>query len=62
MDNNTFDKKIIKKADAVVIKTDYLSHKQWYQVVDQAKKCGRKIVYCRNNISLLLRQVERALG
>lgn len=61
VDNNTFDKKIIQKADAVVIKTDYLSHKQWHQVVDQAKKCGRKIIYCRNNIALLFMQVEKAL-
>ena len=62
VDNNTFDKKIIQKADAVVIKTDYLSHKQWHQVVDQAKKFGRKIVYCRNNISLLFMQVEKAMN
>ena len=62
VDSNTFDKKIIQKADAIVIKTDYLSHKQWYQVVDQAKKYGRKIIYCRNNIALLFMQVEKALA
>ena len=61
VDSNTFDKKKIQKADAIVIKTDYLSHKQWHQVVDQAKKYGRKIVYCRNNITLLFMQVEKAL-
>lgn len=62
VDSNTFDKKKIQKADAIVIKTDYLSHKQWHQVVDQAKKFGRKIVYCRNNISLLFMQVEKAMN
>ena len=61
VDSNTIDKKKIQKADAIVIKTDYLSHKQWHQVVDQAKKFGRKIVYCRNNISLLFMQVEKVL-
>lgn len=62
VDGNTFDKKKIQKADAIVIKTDYLSHKQWHQMVDQAKKFGRKIVYCRNNISLLFMQIEKAMN
>ncbi len=62
VDSNTFDKKIIQKADAIVIKTDYLSHKQWHLVVEQAKKCGRQIIYCRNNISMLFMQVEKALA
>ena len=61
VDNNTFDKKNIKGADAVVFKTDYLSHKQWYAVRDYAKKCGRKIIYCRNNIPMMFEQIERAL-
>ena len=51
----------LKAADAVVFKTDYLSHKQWYAVRDYAKKCGRKIIYCRNNISMMFEQIERAL-
>ena len=62
VDNNTFDKKIISKADAVVFKTDYLSHKQWSKVRDHAKKCGRKIVYCRNNLQFLFSQIEKAIG
>ena len=62
VDNNTFDKKKIQRADAVVFKTDYLSHKQWYAIRDYAKKCGRKIIYCRNNIPMLFAQIEKVLG
>ena len=51
----------LKGADAVVFKMDYLSHKQWYAVRDYAKKCGRKIIYCRNNIPMMFEQIERAL-
>ena len=45
----------------MVFKTDYLSHKQWYAIRDYAKKCGRKIIYCRNNIPMLFAQIEKAL-
>ena len=62
VDNNTFDKKKIQRADAVVFKTDYLSHKQWCAIRDYAKKCGRKIIYCRNNIPMLFAQIEKVLG
>ncbi|MBE6103070.1 MAG: hypothetical protein E7200_13495 [Selenomonas ruminantium] len=59
--NNTFDKKKINVADAVVFKADYLSHRQWYAIRDYAKKCGRKIIYCRNNIPMMFAQIEKAL-
>lgn len=61
VDSKGFDAKIIDRADVVVFKTDYMSHAQWYRVVKRAKSRGRKIVYCRNNIDLLLRKVARVL-
>lgn len=47
----------VDKAEVIVIKTDYLSHAQWYRVVRRAKAKGKKIVYCRNNVELVFRKI-----
>ena len=62
VDSKGFDAKIIDKADVIVFKTDYMSHAQWYRVVKRAKSRGRKIVYCRNNIDMLLQKVAGVLN
>lgn len=62
VESKGFDSKIIDRADVVVFKTDYMSHAQWYRVLKRAKSRGRKIVYCRNNIDMLLRKVAGVLN
>ena len=62
VESKGFDSKIIDRADVVVFKTDYMSHAQWYRVLKRAKSRGRKIVYCRNNIDILLRKVAGVLN
>ena len=61
VDNNTFVRKLIDKADVLIIKTDYLSHSQWKPVVTHAKKRGKKIAYCRNNFDRMFTQVQKCI-
>lgn len=62
VESTTFDIKLVDSCDAVVIKTKFLSHSQYYKVTDRAKKKNRKIVYCTNNINNMLAKVTKALN
>ena len=55
--DTVFDTKIIDKADAVVFKVDYLSHSQFYRVIDKVRKKKIPVVYCSNNINVMLRKI-----
>lgn len=61
VEDKDFDTKIIDKTEVIVIKTDYLSHAQWYRVVKRAKSKGKKIVYCKNNIELIFSKIAELL-
>ena len=52
--NKSFNTSIIDNSDIIVIKTDYLSHAQWYKVINQARNKNKKVLYCQNNIDMLL--------
>lgn len=52
--NKSFNTSIIDNSDIIVIKTDYLSHAQWYRIINQARNKNKKVLYCQNNIDMLL--------
>ena len=52
--NKSFNTSIIDNSDIIVIKTDYLSHAQWYKIINQARSKNKKVLYCQNNIDMLL--------
>lgn len=52
--NKSFNTSIIDNSDIIVIKTDYLSHAQWYKIINQARNKNKKVLYCQNNIDMLL--------
>lgn len=52
-----FNLKLIDRADVIIFKTDYLSHAQWYRIMKRAKAKKKKIIYCKNNIGMLIEQV-----
>lgn len=52
--NKSFNTSIIDNSDIIVIKTDYLSHAQWYRIINQARSKNKKVLYCQNNIDMLL--------
>lgn len=52
--NKSFSTSIIDNSDIIVIKTDYLSHAQWYRIINQARSKNKKVLYCQNNIDMLL--------
>lgn len=52
--NKSFSTSIIDNSDIIVIKTDYLSHAQWYKIINQARSKNKKVLYCQNNIDMLL--------
>ena len=52
--NKSFSTSIIDNSDIIVIKTDYLSHAQWYRIINQARNKNKKVLYCQNNIDMLL--------
>ena len=52
--NKSFNTSIIDNSDIIVIKTDYLSHAQWYRIINQARNKNKKVLYCQNNIDILL--------
>ena len=60
--DDTFDTRIINNADAVVFKIDYLSHKQFYRVIDIIRKKKIPVVYCSNNIDIMLKKIAEALA
>ena len=60
--DNAFDTRIINSADAVVFKIDYLPHAQFYRVIDKIRKMKLPVVYCSNNIDLMLKKIARELS
>lgn len=52
--NKSFNTNLIDNSDIIVIKTDYLSHAQWYKIINQARSKNKKVLYCQNNIDMLL--------
>lgn len=52
--NKSFSTNLIDNSDIIVIKTDYLSHAQWYRIINQARNKNKKVLYCQNNIDILL--------
>ncbi|WP_027407189.1 hypothetical protein [Anaerovibrio sp. RM50] len=61
-DNYGFDAKIMDKADAVVMKTDYMAHAQWYKVIERARKLKKKVVFFSgNSIDELLVKIDEDL-
>ncbi len=60
--DDAFDTRIINNADAVVFKIDYLPHKQFYRVIDKIRKMKLPVVYCSNNIKLMLKKLAWALA
>lgn len=56
-DNYSFDSKIIDKADAIVIKTDYMSHAQWYKIMERARKKNIKVIYCTENVQVMMLKI-----
>lgn len=60
--NDAFDTNIVNKADVVVFKIDYLSHKQFYKVIDKIRKMKLPVVYCSNNIDLMLKKIAKELA
>ena len=60
--DNAFDTRIINSADPVVFKIDYLPHTQFYRVIDKIRKMKLPVVYCSNNIDLMLKKIARELS
>ena len=59
---NNFDVKLIDNCEAVVMKTNFLNHSQYYKVIERAKKKNKKIVYCTNNINNMLAKITKMLN
>ena len=60
-DDVTFHNKIIDKADAIALRPDYMSHKQYYRAVARARQTGVPMVYISNNIDKLQQQILEAV-
>ena len=60
--DDAFDTRIINNADAVVFKIDYLPHKQLYRVIDKIRKMKLPVVYCSNNIDIMLKKIAEAIA
>ena len=58
-DNYSFDAKIMDKADVVVVKTDYMSHAQWFKVSERARKKHKRIVYCAESVQKMMEKVGK---
>ncbi len=54
---DVFDTRIINSADAVVFKIDYLPHAQFYRAIDKIRKMKLPVIYCNNNIDLMLKGI-----
>ena len=59
--NKSFNTSIIDNSDIIVIKTDYLSHAQWYKIINQARSKNKKVLYCQNNIDMLLSDLAESI-
>lgn len=59
--NKSFNTSIIDNSDIIVIKTDYLSHAQWYKIINQARNKNKKVLYCQNNIDMLLSDLAESI-
>lgn len=59
--NKSFNTSIIDNSDIIVIKTDYLSHAQWYKIINQARSKNKKVLYCQNNIDMLLGDLAESI-
>ena len=62
VDNKNFNTSIIDNSDIIVIKTDYFSHAQWYRVIKQARNKNKKILYCQNNIDMLMNDLVNSIS
>ena len=58
-DNYSFDAKIMDKADVVVVKTDYMSHAQWFKVSERARKKNKRIVYCAESVQKMMEKIGK---
>ena len=54
VENHGFDEKIIDNADFIIIQRNFLSHAQSYKIMGRVKKQGKTVIFCGNNIHLLL--------
>ena len=59
--NKNFSTSIIDNSDIIVIKTDYLSHAQWYRIINQARNKNKKVLHCQNNIDMLLNDLVQVV-
>ena len=48
---NRFEKEYVRNADVVCILIKNIGHSVYYSIIDEAKRCGKELIYinCRNN-------------
>ena len=57
VNSGNFDVRILDKAQAIVIKYDLISHRQWYKIKDIVRKYKIKVVYVNNNLENMFAMV-----
>ncbi len=62
IDKYNFSLDIIDNAAIILINYGYLSHGQYYKVIDYARNKNKKIVYCTNNIEKTLIKINDILN